>query len=121
MSKDDRGKGDTTAGVFTGRYACHPLSGRHVPIYLAEYVLTHYGTGVVMGAPAHDSRDLAFAHHHNQEVRSVVGGGSDGSLCNEDEMFTEHGVLRDSGEPRCRRDAPRSALQGTTSSRARVG
>ncbi|KAE9240989.1 hypothetical protein PF004_g7255 [Phytophthora fragariae] len=67
MSKDDRGKGDTTAGVFTGLYACHPLSGRHVPIYLAEYVLTHYGTGVVMGAPAHDSRDLAFAHHHNQE------------------------------------------------------
>ncbi|KAE9306002.1 Leucine--tRNA ligase [Phytophthora fragariae] len=97
MSKDDRGKGDTTAGVFTGLYACHPLTGRHVPIYLAEYVLAHYGTGVVMGVPAHDSRDLAFARHHNLEVRSVVGG-SDGSVCNEDEVFTEHGVLRDSGE-----------------------
>ncbi|EGZ16833.1 hypothetical protein PHYSODRAFT_314467 [Phytophthora sojae] len=97
MSKDDRGKGDTTAGVFTGLYACHPLTGRHVPIYLAEYVLPHYGTGVVMGVPAHDSRDLAFARHHNLEVRSVVGS-SDGSVCNEDEVFTEHGVLRDSGE-----------------------
>ncbi|KAG1701162.1 hypothetical protein DVH05_011398 [Phytophthora capsici] len=97
MSKDDRGKGDTTAGVFTGLYASHPLTGRQVPIYLAEYVLAHYGTGVVMGVPAHDSRDLAFARHHNLEVRSVVGS-SDGSVCNEDEVFTEHGVLRDSGE-----------------------
>ncbi|KAJ8522602.1 hypothetical protein ON010_g17674 [Phytophthora cinnamomi] len=97
MSKDDRGKGDTTAGVFTGLYARHPLTDRHVPIYLAEYVLAHYGTGVVMGVPAHDSRDLAFARHHNLEVRSVVGT-IDGSLCNEDEVFTEHGVLHDSGD-----------------------
>ncbi|ETN08293.1 leucine-tRNA ligase [Phytophthora nicotianae INRA-310] len=97
LSKDDRGKGDTTAGVFTGLYARHPLTGRHVPIYLAEYVLAHYGTGVVMGVPAHDSRDLAFARHHDLEVRSVVGS-SDGVECNEDEVFTERGVLRDSGE-----------------------
>ncbi|KAG7376463.1 putative leucine--tRNA ligase, mitochondrial [Phytophthora pseudosyringae] len=97
MSRDDRGKGDTTAGVFTGIYARHPLTGRHVPIYLAEYVLAHYGTGVVMGVPAHDSRDLAFARHHNLEVRAVVGS-SDGTACNEDEVFTEHGVLLDSGE-----------------------
>ncbi|KAH7484149.1 Leucine--tRNA ligase [Phytophthora ramorum] len=97
MGKDDRGKGDTTTGVFTGLYARHPLTGRHVPIYLAEYVLAHYGTGVVMGVPAHDSRDLAFARHHNLEVRSVVGS-SDGAVCNEDEVFTDHGVLRNSGE-----------------------
>jgi len=97
MSKDDRGKGDTTAGVFTGLYACHPLTGRHVPLYLAEYVLPHYGTGVVMGVPAHDSRDLAFARHHSLEVRSVVGS-DDGAVRNEDDVFTEHGVLRDSGE-----------------------
>ncbi|POM75522.1 Leucine-tRNA ligase [Phytophthora palmivora] len=97
MNKDDRGKGNTTAGVFTGLYALHPLSGRHVPIYLAEYVLAHYGTGVVMGVPAHDSRDLAFARHHNLEVRSVVGS-SDGAVCNEDEVFTDHGVLYDSNE-----------------------
>ncbi|OWZ18199.1 Leucine-tRNA ligase [Phytophthora megakarya] len=97
MSKDDRGKGDTIAGVFTGLFARHPLTGRHVPIYLAEYVLAHYGTGVVMGVPAHDCRDLAFARHHNLEVRSVVGS-SDGVVCNEDEVFTDHGVLRDSYE-----------------------
>ncbi|GMF65561.1 unnamed protein product [Phytophthora lilii] len=97
MSKDDRSKGDTTAGVFTGLYARHPLTNRHVPIYLAEYVLAHYGTGVVMGVPAHDCRDLAFARHHSLEVRSVVGS-SDGAVCNEDDVFTERGVLRNSGE-----------------------
>ncbi|UIZ29909.1 hypothetical protein KXD40_002859 [Peronospora effusa] len=97
MSKDDQGKGDTTAGVFTGLYAHHPLTGRHVPIYLAEYVLAHYGTGVVMGVPAHDSRDLSFACHHNLEVRSVVGS-SDGVVWNEDEAFTDYGVLHDSNE-----------------------
>ncbi|EEY66974.1 leucyl-tRNA synthetase, putative [Phytophthora infestans T30-4] len=97
MSKDGRSKGDTTAGVFTGLYARHPLTGRHVPIYLAEYVLAHYGTGVVMGVPAHDSRDLAFARHHNLEVRSVVESCNEVDS-NEDEVFTDHGVLRDSGE-----------------------
>ncbi|RLN83285.1 hypothetical protein BBJ28_00012925 [Nothophytophthora sp. Chile5] len=99
MSKDDRGKGDTTAGVFTGLYARHPLTGRHVPIYLAEYVLAHYGTGVVMGVPAHDSRDLAFARHHSLEVRPVVvASDGDDSVGNEDDVFTEHGMLCDSGE-----------------------
>ncbi|CAI5730820.1 unnamed protein product [Peronospora destructor] len=97
MSKDNRGKGDTTAGVFTGLYAQHPLTGRHVPIYLAEYVLAHYGTGVVMGVPAHDSRDLSFARHHNLEVRSVVES-SDGAVWNEDEAFTGYGVLHDCNE-----------------------
>ncbi|CAH0479260.1 unnamed protein product [Peronospora belbahrii] len=91
------GKGDTTAGVFTGLYACHPLTGRHVPIYLAEYVLAHYGSGVVMGVPAHDSRDLAFARHHNLDVRPVVRS-SDGVMWNEDEAFTDFGVLHDCNE-----------------------
>ncbi|CAI5718366.1 unnamed protein product [Hyaloperonospora brassicae] len=97
MSKTDRGKGDTTAGVFTGLYACHPLTKRHVPIYLAEYVLPHYGTGVVMGVPAHDSRDLAFARHYDLEVRSVVRN-SDGAVWNGDDVFTDYGVLHDCGE-----------------------
>ncbi|KAG7385149.1 putative leucine--tRNA ligase, mitochondrial [Phytophthora boehmeriae] len=97
MSKEDRGNGDTTAGVFTGLYSRHPLTGRHVPIYLAEYVLAHYGTGAVMGVPAHDSRDLAFARHHNLEVRPVVTS-NDGVINNEDDVFTGHGILRDSAE-----------------------
>ncbi|KAI9913769.1 hypothetical protein PsorP6_005805 [Peronosclerospora sorghi] len=97
MSKEDRNKGATTTGVFTGLYACHPLTRCHVPIYLAEYVLPHYGTGIVMGVPAHDNRDLAFARHHNLEVRVVVKG-NDECVRNEDEVFTDYGVLHDCAE-----------------------
>lgn len=97
MSKDDRGKGDTTSGVFSGLYARHPITGLKVPIYLAEYVLANYGTGVVMGVPAHDSRDLAFARHHDLDVRSVVKR-RDGTVNSEDDVFADHGILCDSGE-----------------------
>ncbi|TYZ66532.1 hypothetical protein PybrP1_006384 [[Pythium] brassicae (nom. inval.)] len=72
LTKDDRTKGDTTSGVFTGLYAVHPLTFNKVPIFLAEYVLPHYGTGVVMGVPAHDSRDIEFARHHALEILHVV-------------------------------------------------
>jgi len=48
-------------GVFTGRYVINPLNGDRVPLYLANYVLAEYGTGVVMAVPAHDQRDFEFA------------------------------------------------------------
>ncbi|DAZ92963.1 TPA: LOW QUALITY PROTEIN: hypothetical protein N0F65_006282 [Lagenidium giganteum] len=95
MTKDARAKGDTTSGVFTGLYAQHPLTNKQVPIYLAEYVLPQYGTGVVMGVPAHDTRDMAFATHHELPIKRVVMptvGTEDG------DCFTEQGVLCDSGE-----------------------
>lgn len=101
LSKDDRANGDTTAGVFTGVYATHPLTGAKVPIYLAEYVLSQYGTGVVMGVPAHDSRDFAFAQHHDLEIRAVIAPKDAKSVSvpsSVEDMVTEHGVLHDSGE-----------------------
>jgi len=49
------------AGVFIGAYAKHPLTGEDVPIWISDYVLVTYGTGAVMGVPAHDDRDRAFA------------------------------------------------------------
>ena len=71
-------------GVFTGAYAQHPFSDRRIPIWIADYVLLTYGTGAVMGVPAHDTRDFEFARIHklpgqiviaapDQDVRSLAG------------------------------------------------
>ena len=59
-------------GIFTGSYAIHPLTGEQIPIYLANYVLRDYGTGVVMGVPAHDARDFDFAMHYNLPIKQVI-------------------------------------------------
>ena len=60
-----------TAGIFTGSYALHPLTGKEIPIYLADYVLSSYGTGAVMGAPAGDSRDYLFAQQYHIEIPNI--------------------------------------------------
>ncbi len=59
-------------GVFTGRYALHPLTGEKVPIWTADYVLAGYGTGIVMGVPAHDQRDFLFAQKYRLPIKSVI-------------------------------------------------
>ena len=62
MSDLDRTELNTEkTGVFTGAYAVHPITGAHVPIWIADYVLVSYGTGAVMAVPAHDERDFEFA------------------------------------------------------------
>lgn len=59
-------------GMFTGSYAVNPFNGEQVPIWVANYVLYEYGTGAVMGVPAHDERDWAFATKYNLGKRLVV-------------------------------------------------
>ena len=59
-------------GVFIGAYARNRLNNERVPIYIADYVLTTYGTGAVMGVPAHDYRDYAFARKYRLPVRTVI-------------------------------------------------
>ena len=67
-------------GVFTGAYAVNKLNDERVPILVADYVLLSYGTGMVMGVPAHDERDFVFAHKYGLPVRVVVAPpGWDGS------------------------------------------
>ena len=59
-------------GGFTGAYAINPVNNERIPIWVADYVLPGYGTGAIMGVPAHDERDLAFARKFNLQIREVV-------------------------------------------------
>ncbi|MBC7105370.1 MAG: leucine--tRNA ligase, partial [Firmicutes bacterium] len=59
-------------GVFTGRYCRNPATGEAIPILVANYVLMEYGTGAVMGVPAHDQRDFEFARRYGLPIRVVV-------------------------------------------------
>jgi len=83
-------------GVFTGSYAIHPLNGRKVPIWAADYVIAGYGTGVVMAVPAHDERDFDFAHKYGMDIIRVVQSAPGV----EDELpyVEKKGVLVNSGE-----------------------
>jgi len=64
----------TVSGVFTGSYIIHPFTGNKVPIWIADYVLAAYGTGMVMAVPSSDIRDFAFAQHFNIPIVRVQEG-----------------------------------------------
>ena len=59
-------------GVFTGKYCLHPITQKKIPIWIANYILDNYGTGVVMGVPAHDPRDFDFAKKFDFEIIKVI-------------------------------------------------
>ncbi|MBU0625995.1 class I tRNA ligase family protein [Patescibacteria group bacterium] len=59
-------------GVFCGAYAINPFNNQKVPIYIADYVLAGYGTGVVMAVPAHDERDFEFAKKYNVPITNSI-------------------------------------------------
>ena len=83
-------------GVFLGGHAVNPLNNERVPILIADYVLTTYGTGAVMGVPAHDSRDFAFARKYGLPVRTVVASLSwDGS--EPSQAYSDDGFMTNSG------------------------
>jgi leucyl-tRNA synthetase len=65
-------------GQFTGLFVTHPLTGQQVPVWIGNYVLIGYGDGAVMGVPAHDERDLAFASKYQLPVQQVVALRSKG-------------------------------------------
>ncbi len=83
-------------GVFTGAHALNPLNGERIPIWTADYVLAHYGTGNVMAVPAHDVRDQEFALRFDLPIRTVIlppGNAQAG-----EGVFTEPGVMTASGD-----------------------
>jgi leucyl-tRNA synthetase len=59
-------------GVFTGGYVINPLNGEQVPVWIADYVLMGYGSGAIMGVPAHDQRDFEFARKFDIPIREVI-------------------------------------------------
>ena len=77
-------------GVFTGAYCINPLNGKKVPIWISDYVLYSYGTGCVMGVPAHDERDFAFATKYNLPITRVVKGQNG---VNDDLPYCEDGII----------------------------
>ena len=86
-------------GMFTGSYATHPITGKEVPIWIANYVLADYGTGAVMGVPAHDERDYAFAKKYDLPVNWVIQDtAQDLDFASLDAAFTEDGILVNSGD-----------------------
>lgn len=68
-------------GVFTGAFAINPLSGDKLPIWIADYVLSTYGTGAVMAVPGHDERDHEFATKFNLPIIEVIEGGEVQKKC----------------------------------------
>ena len=81
-------------GVFTGAYAVNPVNGKKVPIYTADYVLATYATGAVMGVPAHDERDFAFANKYGLEIITVIQNSFGDTVL----PYTANGKLINSGK-----------------------
>jgi leucyl-tRNA synthetase len=86
---EERLAAEEKTGVFTGRYATNPATGEPIPIWVADYVLMAYGTGAIMGVPAHDERDFAFAETFGLPVVQVVEPAT-GAESQGGEAFVEH-------------------------------
>ena len=85
-------------GMATGLFAIHPLTGEKLPIWVANFVLMHYGTGAVMAVPAHDQRDYEFAQKYGLQIKQVIAPLAGQEIDLAKEAFTEHGTLINSSE-----------------------
>ena len=99
LSSDERTADDhPKRGIPIGADVINPVNGERLPVWIADYVLADYGTGAVMGVPAHDQRDFLFARRHELSIKVVIKvPGADEHL-NDGEAWTEPGVLIHSGE-----------------------
>ncbi|MFI6398139.1 leucine--tRNA ligase [Rhodococcus coprophilus] len=88
----ERQESKEKTGVFTGAFAVNPVNGEKLPVFIADYVLTGYGTGAIMAVPGHDQRDWEFATAFGLPIREVIAGG-DISV----EAYTGDGELVNSG------------------------
>ncbi len=92
---DDRAK----EGVFTGAWCVNPMTGREMPVFVANFVLMEYGTGAVMAVPTHDQRDFEFAQVYDLPlVEVIVGPDGPAGEANLTEAFTDYGTLVNSGD-----------------------
>jgi leucyl-tRNA synthetase len=77
-------------GIPTGGKAINPFNGEEIPIWIADYVLYEYGTGAVMGVPAHDTRDFKFANQYQLPIKVVIVDDDEVPLT---EAYTEPGIM----------------------------
>ena len=85
-------------GMATGLFAIHPLTDEKLPIWVANFVLMHYGTGAVMAVPAHDQRDFEFAQKYSLPIKQVIAPLADEEIDLTKQAFVEHGKLVNSAE-----------------------
>ncbi|MGM0983481.1 MAG: leucine--tRNA ligase [Pseudomonadota bacterium] len=85
-------------GMPTGHLAVHPLTGREVPVYVANFVLMEFGTGAVMAVPGHDQRDWEFATKYGLPIEAVIADGSGQAPDLSQGAHDNYGVLIHSGE-----------------------
>jgi len=85
-------------GFFTGVYAVNPMTGNPVPVWIANYILSEYGTGAIMCVPAHDTRDFDFARKYDLPVIEVIHDPSLPQTVELNEAFTGEGILVNSGK-----------------------
>ncbi len=100
QDKVDRSSGELEKkGVFTGSYCVHPLTGKQIPVFLANFVLMDYGTGAVMAVPAHDQRDFEFAAKYQLPLQVVIQPeGEDLAAEQLAEAYTGQGLLVNSAQ-----------------------
>jgi leucyl-tRNA synthetase len=97
MSREERLMSDIKLGHRARLEVIHPFTGAKVPVFAANYVLMDYGTGAVMGVPAHDERDFEFARKYDLDIPTVIVP-ADGRPLAEGEFFSDFGRLVNSGE-----------------------
>lgn len=99
MTEIDRTSAETEKeGIFTGAYAINPINQEKVPIWVTNYVLYEYGTGAVMGVPAHDERDFMFAQKYNLPIRFVIQPSEqEVNKAEMTEAYVEDGIMINSG------------------------
>lgn len=85
--------GREKTGVFTGAYALHPITREQIPIWIADYVLNTYGTGMIMAVPAHDERDFEFASKYNLPIKTVIVSTAGDELKTRDHSGTDTRVI----------------------------
>jgi leucyl-tRNA synthetase len=105
MDRIKRGADDLEKeGIFTGAYCVNPVTGREMPIYVANFVLMAYGTGAVMAVPAHDQRDFEFATKYELPVQVVINPpelhekGKVLDVADMSEAYADPGILVNSGD-----------------------
>ncbi|MCC6158103.1 MAG: leucine--tRNA ligase [Deltaproteobacteria bacterium] len=95
MTKFERSESKAKTGVFTGAYAINPVNDTRIPVWIADYVLTGYGTGAIMAVPAHDTRDFEFAKEFGLPIIEVIT--PDGERHDLAEAYTGEGTMIHSG------------------------